>query len=78
MLPPARIAAYDSAEFYLKASFDLPRYLCFGNLSVRENKFLLILIVLSKACLDSSASSGEMWSGKNFFERDSTIGRARI
>jgi hypothetical protein len=77
-LLPCKRAAWLSAEFCRKTSLDRPRYLCFGKRSVSENKFRLILIVLSKAYFDSSASSGEIWSGKNFLERDSTIGRASI
>lgn len=37
-----------STELFRVRSFDRPRYLLFGNRSVREKRFLLILIVLNK------------------------------
>jgi hypothetical protein len=57
------------------------RYFAFGSLSVREKMFLLNRIVFS---IVSLLSSGPLWivsgrsSGKNFFIKDSMIGRERI
>ena len=59
MLPtlPLRVAAcimplpaWLSTELFRGKSFERPLYLLLGNRSVRENRFLLILIVLSKFC----------------------------
>ena len=57
MLPalPLSVTAWDiplpawlSTELLRGKSLDRPRYLLFGNRSVRENKFLLMRIVRSK------------------------------
>ena len=72
-----------TAEFCRITSSDrplYPLYLFFGKRSVNENRFLEILIVLSSAALSASflsISSGLSESGKNFFDNDSTMGRAR-
>ena len=69
----------ESLEISLRSSPDLYLYLFFGSLSVKENKFLLILIVFIKCVAFSSISSSLLRSSaKNLFERDSTIGNARI
>ena len=41
------LAAWESTELFRYKSFDFPLYLLLGNLSVNENKFLLIRIVRS-------------------------------
>lgn len=69
-------AAELSAELSL-SSLDLPRYLGLGRRSVSENKLRLSRIVFMRGALSFSAAS-KVASGKNFLDKDSTIGSAKI
>ena len=76
----------DAIDFSLKnvgseegSSLERPLYLFFGSRSVNENKFFERRIVFNMALLSLCVMASMLNdSGKNFLERDSTIGKARI